>query len=344
MKRLTLVLALLLVSALAGPSPTLAHHDTAKTKGFPVTLVDDLGNRVHLAHPPGRLLSLDPRDTETLFALGLEERVVGDGTKNFEGWTDLGGKFVDRDFRYPSEWPSPWGRDYPVRARELPHVEGGCCGTPWNLETIESLHPDLIFSLNSDLPTIQRMRDLGLTVIVLDPANLRGILHDIQLVGKATGATKQAGVVTRNIRKEVDAVRNAVAHVRSHPRAYYELDATNPTQPYLAGEGTYIDEAIRLAGGTNIARGITAPGCPGKDCYPAVSLEALVKLDPQIIILGDAKYGTTVASVKSRGGWSTISAVQSGKIYPFNDDWISRAGPTIGVGIRKLETLIHPEL
>jgi len=69
----------------------------------------------------------------------------------------------------------------------------------------------------------------------------------------------------------------------------------------------------------------------------------LVRLDPQIILLGDAAYGTSAADVKARGGWETISAVKSGKIYPFDDELISRAGPRIVVGIKALAKDIHPQ-
>lgn len=338
MKRLTFLLPAILASLLAFPHVAGAVGHAAAPGQFPVTIVDDLHVRVRIAHQPKRILSLDPRDTETLFALGLEKRVVGDGSQYAEGAAN-----VSRNFRYPSEWPSRWGRDYPIRAKQLPHVEGGFGTTPFNLETIESLRPDLILSLKSDLPTLQKMRDLGLKVVVLDPANFAGILRDITLVGRATGASRQAAQVTGTIRKQIGAVQHQLARVHSQPTVYYEIDATNPTQPYTAGPGTYVDEALRLARGKNVADGATSVGCPGTGCYPQFSLEALVRLDPQVILLGDAQYGTTVASVKARAGWSTISAVQSGKIYPFNDEVISRAGPRIGVGLRQLARLIHPE-
>lgn len=334
MKRLIVLLTALLL--LAFPRPGGGGADAAAQ--FPVTVVDDMQVHVRIAHQPKRILSLDARDTETLFALGLEKRLVGDGSQYSEGAAN-----ISRNFRYPSEWPSRWGRDYPVRARKLPHVEGGYGTTPFNLETIERLRPDVIFSLKSDLPTLQKMRDLGLKVIVLDPANFAGILHDIALVGRVTGASSQAAQVASTVRAQIAAVRKQLGRAHGRPTVYYEIDATNPTQPYTAGPGTFIDEAIRLARGSNVADGATSLGCPGTGCYPQFSLESLVRLDPQIILLGDAAYGTTVAGVKARAGWSTISAVQSGKIYPFNDEVISRAGPRIGVGLRQLARLIHPQ-
>lgn len=344
MKRFLLVIPLLLVTFLPRPGIASARVPT-RAHAFPVTITDDHGNRVRLTSAPKHIVSLDPRDTETLFALGLESRVVGDGSKYAEGATgvtDAAGK--PRAFKYPSEWPSKWGRDYPIRSLALPHVEGGCCGVDFNLETITSLQPDLVLAPYSqtELPVFQKLRDLGMKVIILDPSTVKGILHDISLVGKATGSSKHAATVVAAMKHQLSALRTRVAKVRTHPRVYYEIDATNKTQPYTAGPGTFIDEGIRLVGGRNVADGVTS--CSGTTCYPQFSLEALVQLNPQVIVLGDAAYGTSPAEVKSRAGWETMSAIKTGKIYPFDDSLISRAGPRIIIGLTKIARLVHPEL
>jgi len=337
-KRLALLFPLVFAFLIAFPLTTRAGSSLASKKPFPATVVDDLHVRVYIAHQPRRIVSLDPRDTETLFALGLEKRVVGDGGQNVEGAAG-----ISRNFRYPQEWPSPWGRDYPINGKRIPHVEGGFGNTPFNLETVVGLHPDLVVSLKSDLPTLQKMRNLGMNVIVLDPGNIQAIFRDIALVGRATGASKQAARVVGTMRTQLDSVRARLANVRSLPTVYYEIDATNPTQPYTAGPGTFIDEAITLSKGKNVADGVTTPGCPGTGCYPQLNLEALVKLDPNIILLGDAAYGTTASSVRARSGWDTISAIRTGRIYPFDDELISRAGPRIIIGLQQLARRVHPE-
>lgn len=296
-----------------------------------------MGNHVRIDRQPKRIVSLDPRDTETLFALGLENRVVGDGGQYVEG-----AQGFSRPFRYPGEWPSPWGKDYPVRAKKLTHVEGGFGNTPFSVETVVSLRPDLILSLKSDLPTLQKMRDLGYKVLVLNPGNLAGIYADMRLVGRTTGNTSQAATVVANMQKQLAALKTRMKTVRIHPSVYYEIDATNPTQPYSAGPGTFIDQAIHLAGARNVLDNVSTFDCPGASCFPQINLEALVKLNPQVILLGDAAYGTTVNSVKRRTGWSTIRAVITNHIYPFNDELISRAGPRIVIGIEDMARLLHP--
>lgn len=341
MKRLLTSLAV----AAACAAPTAAGARSASRHLFPVTIVDDHGNHVRLPRQPKRIVTLFPGQTEIAFALGLEKRVVADGDQYSEGAAGItGANGKPRDFKYPSEWPSRLGRDYPVKAPVLTHVEGGCCGTHFDLETIENVRPDVVFApyTDAELPTYQKMRELGLKVIILDPANLRGVLHDITLFGRATGTIKQAGSLTRTLSRQMRQVRTAVAHTRSRPRVYYEIDATNPTAPYTAGRDTFIDDAIKLIHGANVGDSVTA--CKGTLCYPQISLESLVALNPQVIVLGDSNYGTTPASVKSRPGWQTVAAVKSGKIYPFDDDLISRAGPRIMIGVRRLAHDVHPAL
>jgi iron complex transport system substrate-binding protein len=344
MKRLFVFLLAVPAGVIMPSLHTQRDVRAATAKPFSVTVVDDRGNRIHLTHRPTRIITLYAAYTEMVFALGLEKRMVGDGSQYAEGATGItnaAGK--PRDFRYPSEWPSKLGRDYPVRSLQLPHVEGGFSQTPFNLETITNLHPDLILApyYQSQISDFQKMKELGFPVVFLNPSNVQGIMHDMTLVGKLTGATSQAATVVKTMKQELSAVKTRLAKVRSRPRVFYELDATNPTQPITAGPKTVIDQAITVAHGKNIADSVTT--CSGTQCYPTFNLEALVAANPQIIVLSDAAYGTKPADVKTRPGWDTIAAVKSNKIYAFNPDLLSKFGPRVVIGIRDLAKVIHPE-
>ncbi|GAC1406962.1 MAG: ABC transporter substrate-binding protein [Chloroflexota bacterium] len=337
MVRVLTLLSVALTIMMPTPFTAQAAPNRTPMHGFPVTVTDDHGFRIHLTAPPRRIVTLDPRDTELLFAIGAEKRIVGDGSKYAEGATG-----VTTKFKFPSQWPSRFGRDYPTRSKELPHVEGGCCGTDFNLETLQSLRPDLVVAPYSqtELPTFQKMRDLGMKVLIIDPSNVRGIFKDLSLLGKVTGNGKGANIVASRLKAGLASLKTRLRAVHSRTRVYYEIDATNPVQPYTVGRGTFMDEGIKLAGGNNVADAITS--CSGTLCYPQISLEQLVRFNPQVIVLGDAAYGTTSADVKARGGWDAITAVASGNIYPFNDELISRAGPRFVIGLTTLAKLLHP--
>jgi iron complex transport system substrate-binding protein len=123
----------------------------------------------------------------------------------------------------------------------------------------------------------------------------------------------------------------------SAPTVYYELDATDSTKPYTVGPGTFVDLLIDRAGGINIGATLSSQ-------YPQISLEQLVVSNPAIIILGDSAYGETPAKVSARPGWGTLTAVQTGQIYPFDDNLVSRPGPRLVDGLEALAKLFHPDL
>ncbi|NIP85208.1 MAG: hypothetical protein GTO03_06475 [Planctomycetales bacterium] len=64
--------------------------------------------------------------------------------------------------------------------------------------------------------------------------------------------------------------------------------------------------------------------------------------NPEIILLGDAIYGVSPEDVAQRPGWEALDAVQSNRIFPFNDDLVSRPGPRLVDGLELLVELLHP--
>ena len=92
---------------------------------------------------------------------------------------------------------------------------------------------------------------------------------------------------------------------------------------------------LTLAGGDPITTGSTTNF--------EIPLEKLVVADPELILLGDAAYGTTAADVKKRNGWAVMTAVKNGAITPVDDTLISRPGPRLIDGLRALALAIHPD-
>ena len=332
-----LAAAALVILACAGPYRAAAASRSSHphSRLFPVTIRDDTGVSVTIPRLPRRIISLDPRDTETLFALDLAKRIVADG-----GVNDEGAFCCKTHFRYPSQWPSPWGLNYPSRAHSLPHIEGGYDPAhPFDVELVVAKRPNLVLSLNSDASGIQEMRRLGLKVVVLDPHTYAQIQHDIYLVGRITGNVHQAAVVLKNISNRFDTLKHRLAHVSQRPRAFYEIDDSTGT-PYTACKGSFIDQMISLAKATNVAHSVQP--CPSADPYPQMQTEALIAANPQFVILGDSDYGVTPAEAKARNGWQGIDAVTHNRVYAFDDDLVSRAGPREIIGLEDLARILHP--
>ncbi len=281
-------------------------------------LIDDTGYITSLESLPDRIISLAPSTTEIAFALGLDEKVVGvskycDYPYNFSAWIEAGNMTSIGDFSDPS------------------------------MEAIASLEPDLILATGGvQGPTIDTMRQLGYKVLVLNPANINGVLQNIELVGNATGKTAEANNLINNINSRIDAVVNKVADATSKPKVYYEVwyDATSL---WTAGSKAWQNELIEKAGGVNVF--------VDQDLdYFQSSAEAVIERSPDVILLPKQGmgYGETfwvsLDAVKARPGWSSISAVQNDRLVEVDSNTISRAGPRVADIIEDLAEAFHPEL
>ncbi len=273
------------------------------------TRTDGLDRKIMLNGPAQKIVSLAPSNTEILFAVGAGKQVVG------------------RDMF----------SDYPEEAKSVQDI-GGSNGK-YNSEAILALHPDLVLAGEINPPElVTSMEQLGLTVYYLkNPTTLEDLYANVETVGSLTGHVSQAAALTNSLKARVAAVDAKITSPDSRLSVYYELDATDPTKPYTAGPGTFVDLLIARAGGSNIGGSMTSP-------WAQISLEQVVAANPAIIILGDSAYGVTANSVKQRPGWGGIAAVQNDRIYPFDDNLVSRPGPRLVDGLEALAKLLHPDL
>jgi iron complex transport system substrate-binding protein len=275
----------------------------------PITLVDGYGREVTLEQPAQQIVSLAPSITEILFAIGAGDQVIGRD-----------------DFS-----------NYPEAAVSLPSI-GGNFGE-LNTEAIVALQPDLV--LAAELTTqeqVQDLQDLGLTVFLLaNPVKMEGMYDMLGIAAQLTGRETETEALVASLQERVAAVEETISSAETTPVIFYELDSTDPSAPWTAGPGTFIDTLITMAGGENL-------GASFEGAWVQVSSEELLSKNPEIIVLGDAVWGVTVESVEARAGWEGIAAVQNGQIFPFNDDLASRPGPRLVDGLEELAKLIHPEL
>jgi iron complex transport system substrate-binding protein len=288
----------------AGASVAPASIDPSPVS-FPLTLIDDEGTAVQLPDEPQRIISLTPAVTETLFAIGAGSRVVA--TTDFD--------------------------DYPPEALDLPHVASY---TSVDVEKIVGLAPDLVIAGGNgfnDPDALDRLRTLGIPVLVTYAPDVATVLSDIELIGQAVGRSSEAATLTASMQQRIDAVKAATVSLAA-PRTFYELDATKDI--YGPADDSFLQEMLRLAGADPITTGSTT--------VFSIPLETLIAADPQIILLGDAAYGVTPDQVAARPGWSSMTAVTTGAIRPVQDVIITRPGPRLADGLEALAVAIHPEL
>lgn len=277
---------------------------TPRTTSYPLTITDDAGRAVTLVRSPQRIVSLAPSNTELLFALGLDQRVVG----------------VDKYSNYPPAAASkPQISDY----------------SSTNLEQVLAVEPDLILAAGITRPdVITAFESRGLAVVVFNPANVDGVLGNLSLLGQMTGTNAAAAKVRSDLETRLAALSARLGATTTKPRVFFELDAT---QFFTVGPKSFIDDLITRAGGANIA-------ADAATAYPKLSAEEIIAKDPEVIILSDEGPNVTIASVSARPGWAGISAVKNGRVLAINPDITNRPGPRIVDALEQLARAIHPEL
>ncbi len=273
---------------------------------FPLTVIDDEGTAVTIEAYPERIISLSPSSTETVFTLGAGDRLVG-GT--------------DYD-------------DYPPEAVDLTDV---ATYTGVIMEQVVALEPDLVLAAGNFFTPpddIATMRELGYTVIVLYAPDVEAVLADIELIGTSIGLPAEAQAMTAGMADQMDRISESAAAVGSRPRVFYELGAE--PEIYAPAPDSFLADMIVRAGGEPITTADPA--------LWSIPLEELVVADPEVIVLGDANYGTCPDAVAARAGWEGISAVVTGDVRPVDDVPITRPGPRLAQGLASLARAIHPEL
>ncbi len=262
---------------------------------------DEIGRQVALTLNPQRIISLAPNITETLFALGLGERVVGVTTYC----------------------------DFPAEAKAKEKV--GDTLKP-NLERLIALKPDLVLlSTASQLEKITRQLDqLNIPIFITNPKTVAEVLTSIRKLGEITGTSLRAEEIILAMQAKIkDSPQRAIS--QSPPRVLYVLQLS----PLItAGKNTFINDLINIAGGQSIS------GTETTD-YPQFSRETAIARAPEIIIVPTSHGSELVSIEAIKRDFAVTPAVKNNRIVGVNPDLIDRPGPRIVDGLAALRKAIH---
>ena len=276
---------------------------------FPLDITDQMGRVVTIEKMPETIVSLSPGHTEIVFALGLEDRLVG-----------------------VTEFC-----DYPEAAKDKPKIGGF---STVDIERVVGIQPDLILAANIHrkevIPELER---LGLPVVCLDPTTLEEVLEAITLVGKCSGQEEKASQLATGMGDRIKAITYKTNNLTpaERPRVFYIL-WHDPLM--TVGSDTRIHELIELAGGINIAQDLG-------EGYPTISLEAVIIANPQVIVAGTGHGEGAVLPYQfalTEERLRDVDARVNGRVYKINTDLVGRPGPRIVDGLERFAEFIHPEL
>ena len=287
-------------------SKASASSTATTTVAYPMTVKDGSGNSVTVNAAPTRIVSLSPTSTEDLYAVGAGSQVVA----------------VDSDSDYPANAPRT-----------------SLSGYSPNIEAIAKYSPSLVITEeNTGGTLVAALAKLGIPALVEPTANNLASAYDqINQIGAVTGHAAQAATVVSGMQKAVTA---AVLTVKTPATFRYDWEEEGHPQYWSAPSNTLFGQLVGLFGPmTNIAD--KAP--KSAEANPLTE-EYIVTANPQIIFLTDdlpGDGGQTKAVVKARAGWSGVSAVQDGDVFPLSDDIASRWGPRLPELVQEIASAIN---
>jgi ABC-type Fe3+-hydroxamate transport system substrate-binding protein len=219
----------------------------------PIRIADDLGFRVELEAPPRRIVSLVPSWTETLFALGAGDRVVG-ATK------------------FCVEPADRIGAVAKIGGTKNP-----------DLRAIAELAPDLIIANAEEnrREDVERMRANGIAVMTTYPRTIPGAVESLLRIGRALAREPEAGALAREITLSVSGIETAVGvWAKLRLRVFCPI-WKNPWMSFNAD--TYAHDVLRMMGYNNV---FASAG----ERYPMTTLPEAIERRPDIVILPDEPY------------------------------------------------------
>lgn len=256
-----------------------------------------------------RVVAIGGAVTETLFALGLGDRVVA----------------VDTSSTYP-----------PEALASRPNVGYIRALSP---EGVLSVGPSLIIAQDGAGPpdAVSVLKAASIPVVTIpearDPAAVSANIRRIaEVMGAAAKGEELAGAVERDF-AALAAMRERIAQPRS---AAFVLSASG-SAPVVGGAGTSADAMFRLAGLGNAMAKVSG-------YKPAVD-EAILGADPYaIILMKDRNHALSDEALRAMPAFAGTRAASEGRLLRVDGGTLLSFGPRTPQAARDLAALVYPEL
>lgn len=255
-----------------------------------------------------RVVSMAPSNTELIYSLGASDRLVGVSSVC----------------------------DYPAGTKDKTKA-----GTfvALNEERLTILKPQLVVFVSGQEYLAAAAEKRGIKSIVLENRRLSDISGNIRLLAKIIGDDDKEGIKLKGEKLAAAFERSLtelkkLTTVEHKPKVFYCVWAA----PLLtAGGGSYLNEAIDICGGKNIASATAGS-------YPRFNPERLVLEKPEIVIIASQ---TSTDQFWTKPPWTLLPAHKSGRVFALpkaEQDSLSRPTTRLVDGLYWLALKIHPEL
>jgi iron complex transport system substrate-binding protein len=288
----------------AAGAPVQAAGDKRATRN----VTDETGRRVAIPLNVQRIVTLAPNLTETIYALGLEDKLAGDTSYC----------------------------DTPPAAKLKPHV--GSPQTP-SLEAIVALHPDLVLATTSiNRPeTADALLRLGIAVYTSDPHTVRGMLDSIARMADLVGAGEQGAALVAQLQARLDAV-----HARIGELPLVHVLFVVWEDPLITiGQNTFIADALRWAGAESAI--VAEQNWPQLSIEEVVRVQPeYIVLTPNHSESDAGSKSSELENLRARPAWKALKAVEAGHVVVASDEF-DRPAPGLIGAIEQLARELHPE-
>lgn len=297
------------------------HAQTAPEGTYPLTVTDAYGRAVEIVRQPRFIISLAPSITEILFAMDMGDHLLA-----------------------VSRWC-----DYPAEARALRDSGASIGGIDRpDREAIAAYRPDLILGSTLTPPEIFPLLESPprTRALALRHESVEEILADIRTIGRILGVPGHALRLLQRMQAEAAAVDTAIAALPPPavpPAVLFLLSIEPDLQPgWVPGKGTWIDDLILRAKARNVAADL------GKS-WGALSLESLLALNPEILIVRDsqnpaeaAQLRETLAGLAQHPVWRHVTAVHDQRIHIVPHGPLNIPGPRLMQAYAAIAAAIWP--
>ena len=288
--------------------------ETNSTSSKPTT--DRSGNEVTIPDEINSIVSMAPSTTQILIDLGLADKIVACDTYSYASYEDsLKADIPQFDMMTPDQ------------------------------EQIIALGADVVFTTGMSAShgddVFASVKEAGVCVLdIPSSASLNDIMEDIAFIGAATSTADEADAIVNEMKASIEEITAISATIPEDEKktVLFELFTPSADSPtiYTCGSNTYITEMIETIGAVNVA---------GKEesQWPALTEEAAVAMDPQVILTADMYTDDVINVLLSMSGWENVSAIKEKAVYQIDNDTVNRPNHHVISAMIEMAKDIYPD-
>ncbi len=297
---------------------TEAEAEPTEAEEAPVEsgVQDRSGNDIVLPEEVNTIVSMAPSISRVLIDMGYGDKIICADTNTQASYgSELGADVLYMDMMAPDQ------------------------------EQLVALAPDIVFtsgmSSKDGVDAFGSVRDAGVCVAdIPSSASLKDIEEDLVFIGMCVGDEAAGQKLADDMQASLDEIAAIAAGIPEDEKktVLFELFTPSADYPtiYTAGPGTYINEMLELVGAVNVA-------ADQESQWPALTEEAAVGADPQVILTADMYTPDVINVLLEMEGWENVQAIKDGAVYQLNADDVNQPNHHVIDALIEMAIDIYPE-